>query len=110
MSFVVADEYRSTRVTFVTCVRRSDGTYTKEWGALGHAGESGFAAPGVATGPTWQMFSPTGSFTVAGFGLKQRHGPVVPDASTILRWGGRLNSNYNKYFESSSDVFPDENM
>ena len=112
VSFAVADEYRSTRITFVTCVRRSDGTYTKEWGALGHAGESGFAAPGVATGPTWQMFSPTGSFTVTqAFGLGNPGTALsYRTLNPYSRWGGRLNSNYNKYFESSSDVFPDENM
>lgn len=112
VSFAIADDYRSTRITFVTCVRQPDGSYAKEWGALGHAGESGFAAPGVATGPTWQMFSPTGSFTVTqAFGLGNP-GTALPyrTLNPYSRWGGRLNANYNKYFESSSDVFPDENM
>ena len=112
VSFAIADDYGSTRVTFITCVRKPDGSYAKEWGALGHAGESGFAAPGVATGPTWQMFSPTGSFTVTqAFGLGNP-GTALPyrTLNPYSRWGGRLNGNYNKYFESSSDVFPDENM
>lgn len=112
VSFAIADEYRATGVTFITCVRRADGTYAKEWGALGHAGESGFAAPGVATGPTWQAFSPTGSFTVTqAFGLGNP-GTALPyrTLNPYSRWGGRLNANYNKYFESSADVFPDENM
>jgi L,D-peptidoglycan transpeptidase YkuD (ErfK/YbiS/YcfS/YnhG family) len=112
VSFAIANDYRSTGVTFITCVRQPDGSYKKEWGALGHAGESGFAAPGVATGPTWQMFSPTGSFTVTqAFGLGNP-GTALPyrTLNPYSRWGGRLNGNYNKYFESSSDVFPDENM
>lgn len=112
VTFAVADEYRSTRVNFITCVRQPDGSYAKEWGALGHAGESGFAGPGAATGPTWQKYSPTGSFTVTeAFGLGN---PGTKLAYRTLnpysRWGGQLNANYNKYFESSSDIFPDENM
>ncbi|MEV5052006.1 L,D-transpeptidase family protein [Arthrobacter sp. Bi26] len=112
VSFAIADTYRSTRITFITCVRQPDGSYAKEWGALGHAGESGFAAPGVATGPTWQMFSPTGSFTVTqAFGLGNPGTALsYRTLNPYSRWGGRLNGNYNKYFESSSDVFPDENM
>ena len=88
VSFAIADEYRSTGVTFVTCVRRADGSYAKEWGALGHAGESGFAAPRVATGPTWQMFSPTGSYTVTqAFGLGNPGTALPYRTSTPIRAG-----------------------
>lgn len=112
VSFAIAEEYRATRVNFITCVRQANGQYTTEWGALGSAGESGFAGPGFATGPTWQKYSPTGSFTVTeAFGLGN---PGTSLAYRTLnpysRWGGQLNGNYNKYFESSGDVFPDENM
>lgn len=112
VTFSIAEEYGATRVNFITCVRQPDGSYVKEWGALGSAGESGFAGPGVATGPTWQKYSPTGSFTVTeAFGLGD---PGTALAYRTLnpysRWGGQLNNNYNKYFESSADVFPDENM
>ncbi|MCA4132261.1 hypothetical protein [Arthrobacter sp. M4] len=112
VSFAIADDYRATRVTFITCVRQADGSYVKEWGALGSAGESGFAGPGVATGPTWQKFSPTGSYTVTeAFGLGNPGTALAyRTLNPFSRWGGQLNANYNKYFESSADVFPDENM
>lgn len=112
VSFAVADDYPSTRVTFITCVRQADGSYTKEWGALGSAGESGFARPGVATGPTWQKYSPTGSFSVTeAFGLGNPGTALTYQTlNPFSRWGGQLNANYNRYFESSSSVFPDENM
>ncbi|WP_264354487.1 L,D-transpeptidase family protein [Pseudarthrobacter sp. MM222] len=112
VTFAIADEYGSTRINFITCVRQADGSYAKEWGALGHAGESGFAGPGAATGPTWQKYSPTGSFTVTeAFGLGNPGTKLAyRQLNAYSRWGGRLNGNYNKYFESSADVFPDENM
>ena len=113
VSLAIADGYRSTQVSMITCVRRpGDGQYVKEWGAIGSAGESGFAGPGVATGPTWQAFSPTGSFTVTeAFGLGNPGTALsYRTLNPFSRWGGRLNANYNQYFESSSDIFPDENM
>lgn len=112
VTFAIADEYRSTQVKFVTCVKRADGQYVNEWGAIGSAGESGFARPGVATGPTWQAYSPTGSYTVTeGFGLGNPGTALAyRTLNPFSRWGGQLNANYNKYFESSADIFPDENM
>ncbi|WAH96519.1 L,D-transpeptidase family protein [Arthrobacter sp. MMS18-M83] len=112
VSFAVAEDYPSTRVTFITCVRQANGSYAKEWGALGSAGESGFARPGVATGPTWQKYSPTGSFSVTeAFGLGNPGTALsYRTLNPFSRWGGQLNGNYNGYFESSSSVFPDENM
>lgn len=113
VSLAIADSYPSTQVSMITCVRRpGDGQYVKEWGAIGSAGESGFAGPGVATGPTWQAFSPTGSFTVTeAFGLGNPGTALsYRTLNQFSRWGGRLNGNYNQYFESSSDIFPDENM
>lgn len=111
VSFAVAPRYGSTEVTFVNCVRQSWG-YSLEWSARGSDGENGFARPGVATGPTTGKLSPTGSFSVTeAFGLSNP-GTALPyrTLNPYSRWGGRLNSNYNKYFESSADIFPDENM
>ena len=111
VSFAIAESYPATPVTFTTCVR-VDGAYRVEWTVAGYAGESGFARPGVATGPTINKFSPTGSFSVTeAFGLGNP-GTALSylQLNPYSRWGGRLNSNYNKYFESSADIFPDENM
>jgi len=111
VSFAVAPTYGSTSVTFVNCVRQSWG-YSLEWATRGSDGESGFARPGVATGPTTGKLSPTGSFSVTeAFGVSNP-GTALPyrTLNPYSRWGGRLNSNYNKYFESSADIFPDENM
>lgn len=112
VSFAIAEGYYpEQRVTFATCVRGQDG-FRLEWVVPGFAGESGFAGPGVASGPTINKYSPTGAFTVTeafglgnpGTALSYRH------LNPYSRWGGRLNANYNKYFESSADIFPDENM
>ena len=111
VSFAVAPRYGSTEVTFVNCVRQSWG-YALEWATRGSDGENGFARPGVATGPTTGKLSPTGSFSVTeAFGLSNP-GTSLPyrTLNPYSRWGGRLNSNYNQYFESSADIFPDENM
>lgn len=111
VAFAVSQGYGTTPVTFTNCVKR-DGRYVHDWTAAGYAGESGFARPGAATGPTTGKYSPTGSysFTLA-FGLSNP-GTSLPyqTLNPYSRWGGRLNSNYNKYFESSADIFPDENM
>jgi L,D-peptidoglycan transpeptidase YkuD (ErfK/YbiS/YcfS/YnhG family) len=111
VSFAVSQGYGTTPVTFTNCVKR-DGKYVHEWTVAGYAGESGFARPGVATGPTTGKYSPTGSFSITlAFGLSNP-GTSLPyqTLNPYSRWGGRLNANYNKYFESSADVFPDENM
>ncbi|WP_157360966.1 hypothetical protein [Arthrobacter sp. EPSL27] len=111
VSFAIAESYPATPVTFTTCVR-VNGAYQVEWTVPGYAGESGFARPGVASGPTINKFSPTGSFTVTeAFGLGNPGTSLsYRQLNAYSRWGGRLNSNYNKYFESSADIFPDENM
>jgi uncharacterized protein with LGFP repeats/L,D-peptidoglycan transpeptidase YkuD (ErfK/YbiS/YcfS/YnhG family) len=111
VSFAIAERYSTTPVTFATCLK-GDAGYKLEWNAPGYAGESGFAWAGIATGPTINKFSPTGSFTVTeAFGLGNPGTALnYISLNSYSRWGGRLNSNYNKYFESSADVFPDENM
>ena len=111
VSFAIAESYPATPVTFTTCVK-ANGAYRVDWTVAGYAGESGFARPGVASGPTINKFSPTGSFSVTeAFGLGNP-GTALSylQLNPYSRWGGRLNSNYNKYFESSADIFPDENM
>ncbi|MDQ0756859.1 uncharacterized protein with LGFP repeats/L,D-peptidoglycan transpeptidase YkuD (ErfK/YbiS/YcfS/YnhG family) [Arthrobacter sp. B3I4] len=111
VSFAIAERYSSTPVTFATCLKGDSG-YHLEWNVPGYAGESGFAWAGVATGPTINKYSPTGSFTVSdAFGLGNPGTALnYITLNSYSRWGGRLNGNYNKYFESSADVFPDENM
>ncbi|WP_082049568.1 hypothetical protein [Arthrobacter sp. SPG23] len=111
VSFAISQGYGTTPVTFTNCVKR-DGKYVHDWTVGGYAGESGFARPGVATGPTTGKYSPTGSYSITlAFGLSNP-GTSLPyqTLNPYSRWGGRLNTNYNKYFESSADVFPDENM
>lgn len=111
VSFAVSQGYGTTPVTFTNCVKR-DGKYVHDWTTSGYAGESGFARPGVATGPTTGKYSPTGSYSITlAFGLSNP-GTSLPyqTLNPYSRWGGRLNANYNKYFESSADIFPDENM
>lgn len=111
VSFAVAERYVATTVTFATCLKGAGG-YELEWNVPGYAGESGFAWAGVPTGPTINKYSPTGSFTVTdAFGLGNPGTALnYLTLNSYSRWGGRLNGNYNTYFESSADVFPDENM
>jgi L,D-peptidoglycan transpeptidase YkuD (ErfK/YbiS/YcfS/YnhG family) len=111
VTFAIAEQYGISPVTSVTCVK-SGGRYVYEWSTWAQAGESGFARPGVASGPTINKFSPTGSFTVTdAFGLGNPGTALnYVTLNAYSRWGGRLNANYNKYFESSADIFPDENM
>jgi uncharacterized protein with LGFP repeats len=111
VSFAIAERYATTPVSFATCLKGASG-YKLEWNVPGYAGESGFAWAGIATGPTINKYSPTGSFTVTeAFGLGNPGTALnYISLNSYSRWGGRLNSNYNKYFESSADVFPDENM
>ncbi|MCU1531214.1 MAG: hypothetical protein JWO49_785 [Arthrobacter sp.] len=111
VSFAIAEGYPDTNVSFTTCVREGS-AFRLEWVVGGYAGESGFARPGVASGPTINKYSPTGAFTVTeAFGLGNPGTALsYRQLNSYSRWGGRLNANYNKYFESSADVFPDENM
>lgn len=111
VSFAIAEGYPDQGINFTTCVREA-GKFRLEWVVPGYAGESGFARPGVASGPTINKYSPTGAFTVTeAFGLGNPGTSLsYQQLNQYSRWGGRLNANYNKYFESSADVFPDENM
>ena len=104
--------YGLSRATNVYCVRIA-GTYVPDWKTDGYVGASGFKAPGVPSGPTRYLYSPTGSYSVTeAFGLGN---PGTKLAYRTLnprsRWGGNpWTATYNKYFESSSWVGWDENM
>ncbi|WP_426299531.1 hypothetical protein [Arthrobacter sp. R-11] len=108
----VARDYKVSRSTSIYC-KRLAGTYVPDWKTDSYVGASGFKPPGVPSGPTRYLFSPTGSFSVTeAFGLGN---PGTKLAYRTLnprsRWGGNpWTATYNKYFESSSWVGWDENM
>lgn len=111
VTFVTTTDRGQTQALVTTCVRAGN-TYHQDWQSPGYIGRSGFKAPGVPSGHTQHEYSPTGSFSVTeGFGLWD---PGTKLNFQILnphsRWGGQLNGNYNRYFESSEDTWPDENM
>lgn len=89
------------------------GIYVTEWKTDGYVGTSGFKSPGVASGPTRYLYSPTGAYTVTeAFGLGNP-GTKLPyrTLNPNSRWGGNpYTSTYNKYFESTSWIGYDENM
>ncbi len=104
--------YKRAYATNVYCVRMA-GLYVADWKTDGYVGASGFKPPGVPSGPTRYLFSPTGSYSVTeAFGLgnpgtKLAYRTLKPTS----RWGGNpWTPTYNKYFESSSWVGWDENM
>jgi L,D-peptidoglycan transpeptidase YkuD (ErfK/YbiS/YcfS/YnhG family) len=104
--------YNRSYATNVYCVRMA-GLYVADWKTDGYVGASGFKPPGVPSGPTRYLFSPTGSYSVTeAFGLgnpgtKLAYRTLNPNS----RWGGNpWTATYNKYFESSSWVGWDENM
>jgi L,D-peptidoglycan transpeptidase YkuD (ErfK/YbiS/YcfS/YnhG family) len=104
--------YKQSYATNVYCVRMA-GVYVADWKTDGYVGASGFKPPGVPSGPTRYLYSPTGSYSVTeAFGLgnpgtKLAYRTLNPNS----RWGGNpWTPTYNKYFESSSWVGWDENM
>ncbi|MCE3244113.1 MAG: hypothetical protein K0S72_236, partial [Arthrobacter sp.] len=104
--------YNRSYATNIYCVRMA-GLYVADWKTDGYVGASGFKPPGVPSGPTRYLFSPTGSYSVTeAFGLgnpgtKLAYRTLNPNS----RWGGNpWTPTYNKYFESSSWVGWDENM
>lgn len=104
--------YKQSYATNVYCVRVA-GLYVADWRTDGYVGASGFKPPGVPSGPTRYLYSPTGSYSVTeAFGLgnpgtKLAYRTLNPNS----RWGGNpWTPTYNKYFESSSWVGWDENM
>lgn len=104
--------YGQSHATNMYCVKVA-GAYVQDWRTDGYVGKSGFKPPGVPSGPTRNLYSPTGSFSVTeAFGLgnpgtKLSYRTLNPRS----RWGGNpWTPTYNKYHESSSWVGWDENM
>mgnify|MGYP000040918334 CR=1 FL=1 len=104
--------YGLNHATNLYCMKVA-GTYVPDWRTDGYVGKSGFKPPGVPSGPTRNLFSPTGSFSVTeAFGLGNP-GTKLPyrTLNPRSRWGGNpWTATYNKYHESSSWVGWDENM
>lgn len=106
------ETYRQAYATNVYC-KKIAGLYVTEWRTDGYVGASGFKGPGEASGPTRNLYSPTGSFTVTeAFGLGNpgtalSYRTLNPNS----RWGGNpWTSTYNKYHESNKWEGWDENM
>ena len=112
VTFAIADSYGQSRVKILNC-KKIAGTYVTDWITSGTVGQSGFKPPGVPSGPTRNLFSPTGSYTVTeAFGLGNP-GTSLPyrTLNPNSRWGGNpWTATYNTYFESSSWDGYDENM
>lgn len=113
VTFATVEDRSQSRALVTTCVRQG-GPYVQDWQVWGYTGKSGFKAPGVPSGHTRYEWSPTGSYSVTeGFGT---YNPGTRLSFRVLnansRWGGggESASNYNRYFESTRHVFPDENM
>lgn len=105
-------DYGMSHATNLYC-KNVAGAYVPDWRTDGYVGKSGFKRPGVPSGPTRNLYSPTGSFSVTeAFGLgnpgtKLSYRTLNPRS----RWGGNpWTPTYNKYHESSSWVGWDENM
>ena len=111
VSLTIAEGYGRSQATFVNCVRIG-GSYVEEWRTSAYVGASGFKRPGVPSGHTQYLFSPQGSYSVTeSFGV-YNPGTALPyrQLNPSSRWGGRLGTLYNKYFESTGYTWPDENM
>ncbi|KUG56521.1 hypothetical protein AVL61_05505 [Kocuria rosea subsp. polaris] len=111
VSLTIAEGYGRSQATFVNCVRIG-GSYVEEWRTSAYVGASGFKRPGVPSGHTQYLYSPQGSYSVTeSFGV-YNPGTALPyrQLNPNSRWGGRLGTLYNKYFESTGYTWPDENM
>jgi L,D-peptidoglycan transpeptidase YkuD (ErfK/YbiS/YcfS/YnhG family) len=118
--------YGANRVTFATTADRSRSDalvttcvmsglrYVQDWQSPGYVGRNGFRAPGVPSGDTAAEYSPTGSYSVTeGFGLWNPGTRLrFRILNSLSRWGGggEYSADYNRYFESNSHHFPDEDM
>jgi L,D-peptidoglycan transpeptidase YkuD (ErfK/YbiS/YcfS/YnhG family) len=111
VSLAVAEGYGRSAATFINCVRIG-GSYVEDWRTSANVGASGFKKPGVPSGHTQYLYSPQGSYSVTeSFGV-YNPGTALPyrQLNPNSRWGGRLGTLYNKYFESTGYTWPDENM
>ena len=92
-------DYGMSQATNLYC-KNVAGAYVPDWRTDGYVGKSGFKRPGVPSGPTRNLYSPTGSFSVTeAFGLgnpgtKLSYRTLNPRS----RWGGNpWTPTYNKY-------------
>jgi uncharacterized protein with LGFP repeats/L,D-peptidoglycan transpeptidase YkuD (ErfK/YbiS/YcfS/YnhG family) len=113
VTFAIAEGYGQYQANILNC-KKIAGTYLLDWKTAGTVGQNGFKAPGVASGPTRNMYSPTGSYSVTeAFGLGNP-GTALPyqQLNSNSRWGGNPYSwSYNKYVEYSGPAIGyDENM
>jgi len=112
ISFAIAEKYGTYKASFINCVRVGS-VYRQEWKTTkATVGLKGFKKPGVASGHTMYRWSPQGSFSVTEAfgegnpGTKLQYRKLNPRS----QWSGTLGSGYNKYFESSFNRWPDEQM
>ncbi|WP_155848420.1 L,D-transpeptidase family protein [Arthrobacter sp. 35W] len=112
VSFAVAEGYGQSGAWFIRC-RSIAGQYVEDWAVRGTVGASGFKPPGIASGPTRNLYSPTGSYSVTEAFGAGNPGTALPyqKLNPNSRWGGNPGtSTYNRYFESTSWTGWDENM
>jgi L,D-peptidoglycan transpeptidase YkuD (ErfK/YbiS/YcfS/YnhG family) len=113
VTFATTPERSTTEALITTCVK-SGGSYLQDWQSAGYVARNGFKAPGIPSGDTSAEYSPTGSYSVTeGFGLWNPGTRLdFRVLNSTSRWGGggQYAGNYNRYFESTSHSFPDENM
>jgi L,D-peptidoglycan transpeptidase YkuD (ErfK/YbiS/YcfS/YnhG family) len=113
VTFATTADRSSSDALVTTCVK-SGPRYVQDWQSPGYVGRNGFRAPGVPSGHTEAEFSPTGSYSVTdGFGLWNPGTRLrFQILNSLSRWGGggEHSADYNRYFESSSHDFPDEDM
>lgn len=112
VTFATTSQRADNRALVTSCVRSGD-RYVQEWQVNGYVGTNGFKAPGVPSGHTMNLYSPTGSFSVhEAFGLQNpgtrlSYRTLNPNS----RWGGRLGPEYNQYIEYPELArWPDENL
>ncbi|WP_235780463.1 hypothetical protein [Sinomonas notoginsengisoli] len=112
VTFAVAEAYGSSSAWIIRCMNIA-GIYVNDWATPGTVGASGFKAPGVPSGPTRDLYSPSGSYSMTdAFGLGNPGTALnYINLNPNSRWGGNpWTPTYNTYFESSSWVGYDENM
>ncbi len=112
VSFTISEKYGTYKASFINCVRIGS-VYKQEWKtSRATVGLKGFKEPGVASGHTMYRWSPQGSFTVTdAFGEgNPGTGLNYQKLNPRSQWSGTPGSGYNKYFESSFNRWPDEQM
>lgn len=113
VTLAIAEGYGQYQASVINC-KKVAGTYLLDWQTYGTVGQSGFKRPDEASGPTYNRYSPTGSYSITeAFGL-QNPGTALPykTLNQNSRWGGNpFSGYYNKYVEYSGPAQGyDENM